>query len=87
MAGAADPPFSVLFVCTSNAIRSPMAAALMRLRYGPLARVDSAGVSAPLAAGSSERAGCIKAENGGGVERCRATNAESSAAVPEAVGT
>jgi protein-tyrosine-phosphatase len=37
-------PKSVLFVCTHNAIRSPMAAALMRLRFGPLVRVDSAGV-------------------------------------------
>jgi protein-tyrosine-phosphatase len=37
-------PRSVLFVCTHNAIRSPMAAELMRLRFGPLIRVDSAGV-------------------------------------------
>jgi protein-tyrosine-phosphatase len=39
-----EPPTSVLFLCTSNAIRSQMAAELMRLRFGPLARVDSAGV-------------------------------------------
>lgn len=38
------PPKSVLFACTQNAIRSPMAAALMRLRFGPLVRVDSVGV-------------------------------------------
>jgi len=44
MAGYADLPASVLFVCTHNAIRSPMAAELMRLRFGPLIEVDSAGV-------------------------------------------
>lgn len=37
-------PRSVLFACTHNAIRSPMAAALVRLRFGPLMRVDSVGV-------------------------------------------
>lgn len=37
-------PGSVLFACTHNSIRSPMAAELMRLRFGPLVRVDSAGV-------------------------------------------
>lgn len=37
-------PRSVLFVCTHNVIRSPMAAGLMRLHFGPLVRVDSAGV-------------------------------------------
>ena len=37
-------PRSVLFACTHNSIRSPMAAALMQLRFGPLVRVDSAGV-------------------------------------------
>jgi protein-tyrosine-phosphatase len=36
----------VLFACTQNIIRSPMAAALMRLRFGPLVRVDSVGVRA-----------------------------------------
>jgi protein-tyrosine-phosphatase len=35
---------SVLFACTHNAIRSPMAAGLVRLRFGPLMRVDSVGV-------------------------------------------
>ncbi len=39
-----EAPRSVLFVCTHNAIRSPMAAALARLRFGPVMRVDSAGV-------------------------------------------
>jgi protein-tyrosine-phosphatase len=34
----------VLFACTHNAIRSPMAAGLVRLRFGPLMRVDCAGV-------------------------------------------
>ncbi|GIK48658.1 MAG: hypothetical protein KJZ75_12790 [Hyphomonadaceae bacterium] len=37
-------PRSVLFACTHNSIRSPMAAELMRLRFGPLIRVDSVGV-------------------------------------------
>jgi protein-tyrosine-phosphatase len=37
-------PRSLLFLCTSNAIRSQMAAALMRLRFGPLVRVESAGI-------------------------------------------
>lgn len=37
-------PRSVLFACTQNIIRSPMAAGLMRLRFGPLVRVDSVGV-------------------------------------------
>jgi protein-tyrosine-phosphatase len=34
----------VLFVCTHNVIRSPMAAGLARLRFGPLLRVDCVGV-------------------------------------------
>lgn len=38
------PPRSVLFACTHNVIRSPMAAALARLRFGPVLRVDSVGV-------------------------------------------
>jgi protein-tyrosine-phosphatase len=41
---AGELPRSVLFVCTHNVIRSPMAAALMRLKFGPLVRVDSAGI-------------------------------------------
>lgn len=44
MSGPETLPGSVLFMCTHNAIRSPMAAELMRLRFGPLVRVDSAGV-------------------------------------------
>lgn len=44
MHGGEAAPRSVLFVCTHNIIRSPMAAALMRLRFGPLVRVDSAGI-------------------------------------------
>jgi protein-tyrosine-phosphatase len=39
-----EPPRSVLFLCTHNAIRSPMAAALARLQFGPLLLVESAGV-------------------------------------------
>lgn len=44
MLGYAALPASVLFVCTHNSIRSPMAAELLRLRFGPLIQVDSAGV-------------------------------------------
>lgn len=40
----AGPPRSVLFACTHNIIRSPMAAGLMRRRFGPLVRVESVGV-------------------------------------------
>jgi protein-tyrosine-phosphatase len=43
MSGEA-PPRSVLFACTHNSIRSPMAAGLVQLRFGPLIRADSAGV-------------------------------------------
>jgi protein-tyrosine-phosphatase len=39
-------PTSVLFVCTMNAVRSPMAAALLRSLTGEGVRVDSAGVEA-----------------------------------------
>ena len=35
---------TILFACTHNAIRSPMAAGLMRLHFGPLMRIDSAGI-------------------------------------------
>ena len=42
-------PGSVLFACTLNSIRSPMAAALMRQLHGRRVFVDSAGVrSAPI---------------------------------------
>src|SRR6185437_15991409 len=37
-------PSSVLFACTLNSIRSPMAAALMRRLHGRRVFVDSAGV-------------------------------------------
>ncbi len=39
-----EAPRSVLFLCMHNAIRSPMAAALMRLQFGPLVHVESAGI-------------------------------------------
>ncbi|MGE0595260.1 MAG: low molecular weight phosphatase family protein [Hyphomonadaceae bacterium] len=44
MAAGAESPGSVLYLCTHNRIRSPMAAALTQLRFGPLMRVDSAGI-------------------------------------------
>ncbi len=37
-------PRAVLYLCTRNAIRSAMAAELTRMRFGPLMRVDSAGI-------------------------------------------
>jgi protein-tyrosine-phosphatase len=39
-------PGSILFACSHNAIRSPMAAALMRYLYGQRVYVDSVGVRA-----------------------------------------
>jgi protein-tyrosine-phosphatase len=44
--GVPELPGSVLFACTHNAIRSPMAAALMRLVHGRRVYVDSVGVRA-----------------------------------------
>lgn len=41
-----DLPDAVLFACTFNAVRSPMAAAIMRHLYGIGSFVDSAGVKA-----------------------------------------
>ena len=41
-----DLPGAVLFACTFNAVRSPMAAALMRHLYGKFVYVESAGVRA-----------------------------------------
>jgi protein-tyrosine-phosphatase len=39
-----DLPDAILFACTQNAVRSPMAAALMRHLYGKFVYVDSVGV-------------------------------------------
>ncbi len=39
-------PSAVLFICTHNAIRSPMAAALMHAKYGHRVYVASAGIHA-----------------------------------------
>lgn len=44
MSAADALPGSVLFACTHNVIRSPMAAELMRLQFGALVRVDSVGL-------------------------------------------
>ena len=47
MMEAVNPkPASVLFVCTLNAVRSPMAAALLRVQKGREIYVESAGVEA-----------------------------------------
>jgi protein-tyrosine-phosphatase len=43
-----DRPGSVLFVCTLNAVRSPMAAGILCHLMGPNVRVASAGVRAGL---------------------------------------
>lgn len=44
---AAGPlPAAVLFACTLNRVRSPMAAALMRRRWGDRVHVDSCGLAA-----------------------------------------
>ena len=46
MVGDKSKPVSVLFVCTMNAVRSPMAAALLRQLKGREIYVKSAGVEA-----------------------------------------
>ena len=45
-AGPHDVPGAVLFVCTMNSVRSPMAAAILRHLAGPRTYVESAGVRA-----------------------------------------
>jgi protein-tyrosine-phosphatase len=54
-------PQSILFACTFNAVRSPMAAAIMRQRYGKFVYVESVGVRAgendPFAAEVMEETG------------------------------
>jgi len=44
MADGEALPRSVLFACTHNIVRSPMAAELMRLQFGAQVRVDSVGL-------------------------------------------
>ena len=39
-----SPPGAVLFACTQNRVRSPMAASLMRRRFGRTTFVDSCGL-------------------------------------------
>jgi len=46
MAPGKDRPHAVLFACTMNAVRSPMAAALLRHLAGKEIYVESAGVKA-----------------------------------------
>ncbi|MBY0563786.1 MAG: hypothetical protein K2P58_06310 [Hyphomonadaceae bacterium] len=68
------PPQSVLFACTHNAIRSPMAAELMRLQFGPLVRVACAGVRP--AEEVSAMAAFVIDEAGGDIARHRPTSFE-----------
>lgn len=44
MSGLPKLPLSILFVCSENALRSPMAEALTKARYGESVYVDSVGV-------------------------------------------
>ena len=46
MSGKKNKPASVLFVCTMNAVRSPIASALLRHLRGKDIYVQSAGVDA-----------------------------------------
>ncbi|MBN9587448.1 MAG: arsenate reductase ArsC [Alphaproteobacteria bacterium] len=61
------PPAAVLFACTMNAVRSPMAAALMRHLTSRRIHVESAGVRAgeldPLAVAAMEEIGLEIAEH------------------------
>src|SRR5476649_2591441 len=54
-------PGAILFACTMNSVRSPMAAAIMRHLFGKFVYVDSAGVRAgeldPMAVEGMEEAG------------------------------
>jgi protein-tyrosine-phosphatase len=54
-------PASILFVCTQNAVRSPMAEALAKWLYGRVTFIDSAGVRAlevdPLAVAALDEVG------------------------------
>jgi protein-tyrosine-phosphatase len=43
---SASPPSSVLFACSQNAVRSPMAEALAKRLYGHAVFIDSVGVRA-----------------------------------------
>ena len=60
-------PASVLFVCTLNAVRSPMAAALLRAQKGREIYVESAGVEAgaldPMAVEAMAEIGIAMAEH------------------------
>lgn len=76
MAPASDgPPGSVLFLCTRNAIRSAMAAELMRMRFGSAVRVDSAGIRPGEEA--DHMAGAVMDEIGGDLSRHRPKSIEA----------
>ncbi|MBS0386077.1 MAG: low molecular weight phosphatase family protein [Proteobacteria bacterium] len=64
-----DLPSSVLFACTHNSIRSPMAAGLMRLHFGALVRVESVGVRP--AADVSAMAAFVMDETGVDISKLR----------------
>jgi protein-tyrosine-phosphatase len=60
-ANGEELPGAALFACTFNAVRSPMAAAIMRHRFGRFVYVESAGVRAgeldPMAVEAMEEIG------------------------------
>ena len=75
----APKPCRILFVCTGNTCRSPMAAALLRHRLGdpPDVEVLSAGISAPAGSPASANAVAVMAENGISLENHRATQVDA----------
>ena len=68
-------PYRILFVCTGNTCRSPMAAALLRHHLGGRAGIEvlSAGISAPAGSPASANAVAVMAEKGIPMEGHRAT--------------
>lgn len=68
--------FAILFVCTGNTCRSPMAEVLARRILGEGFRVESAGVSAMEGAKASAHARSVVGERGGSLEDHRSRRVE-----------